>query len=436
MNTQHYSRHLATLMERYQHALQETGFDQVVISAGSLVIVAEDDRAYPYTPSALAQQWLPFDVLPDTFIVFKPGDKPRLLWPARQDFWHLSPREPAGDWAAMWTLQPATSLNNWLPGLTGRTAWIGPEHPSLGAHKTAVELNPVALKSLLTYGRAYKTSFEVDCLAAANVQAVHGHRAARAAFFDGQSEAGVYRDYLAASRQLESAEPYSGIIALNESAATLHYERRSFKLPDQHRTLLIDAGAKVNGYASDITRTHTSDTGRFAELLAGVDTLQQTINNAIQPGVKMTDLHRKTQRGVAQLLLDHKLCNLPVDEQLSKRIPQTFYPHGLGHLLGLHVHDVGGHQQNPQGDIRNDPDNPFLRLTRTLEEGMVITIEPGLYFIPMLLNKLIETEPQHGLDLALIEQLKPYGGIRIEDNVLVTAKGHRNLTREAFDTPA
>jgi len=61
MNTQHYSRHLATLMERYQHALQETGFDQVVISAGSLVIVAEDDRAYPYTPSALAQQWLPFD---------------------------------------------------------------------------------------------------------------------------------------------------------------------------------------------------------------------------------------------------------------------------------------------------------------------------------------------------------------------------------------
>lgn len=101
--------------------------------------------------------------------------------------------------------------------------------------------------------------------------------------------------------------------------------------------------------------------------------------------------------------------------------------------MGLHVHDVAGHQQNPEGEVRNDPENPFLRLTRTLEEGMVITIEPGLYFIPMLLNKLIEAEPQHGLDLDLIEQLKSYGGIRIEDNVLVTATGHRNLTREAFD---
>jgi Xaa-Pro dipeptidase len=434
MNTQHYSRHLATLMERYQQALEATGYDQVVISAGSLVMVAEDDRAYPFTPRAYAQQWLPYDVLPDTFIVFTPGDKPRLLWPARQDFWHLSPTEPTGEWTGMWHLQPATSLDDWLPSLTGRTAWIGPEHQALAQNKQGLEINPAALKSALAYARAYKTDFEVDCLAEANVRAVRGHRAARDAFFAGQSEAGVYRDYLASSGQLESTEPYSGIIALNESAATLHYERRSFEVPSTHRTLLIDAGAKVNGYASDITRTHTTDTGRFAELLAGVDALQQDINTALKPGVKMTDLHRKTQAGVATLLRDHQLCSLSVDEQLSKNIPQAFYPHGLGHLLGLHVHDVGGHQQTAQGDERNDPGNPFLRLTRTLEEGMVITIEPGLYFIPMLLNNLIDAQSQHGLNLELIEQMKPYGGIRIEDNVLVTQDGHRNLTREAFSS--
>ncbi|WP_028670368.1 Xaa-Pro dipeptidase [Saccharospirillum impatiens] len=432
MNTQHYSRHLATLMERYQQALEATGYDQVVISAGSLVMVAEDDRAYPFTPRAYAQQWLPYDVLPDTFIVFTPGDKPRLLWPARQDFWHITPTEPTGDWTGMWHLQPATRLDDWLPSLTGRTAWIGPEHPALAQNKPGLEINPAALTSALAYTRAYKTDFEVDCLAEANVRAVRGHRAARDAFFSGQSEAGVYRDYLAASGQLESTEPYSGIIALNESAATLHYERRSFDVPATHRTLLIDAGAKVNGYASDITRTHTTDTGRFAELLAGVDALQQDINAAIKPGVKMTDLHRITQAGIAGLLNHHKLCSLSVDEQLSKNIPRAFYPHGLGHLLGLHVHDVGGHQQSVQGDVRNDPENPFLRLTRTLEEGMVITIEPGLYFIPMLLNKLINAEPAHGLNLALIEQLKPFGGVRIEDNIVVTGNGHRNLTREAF----
>jgi Xaa-Pro dipeptidase len=355
-----------------------------------------------------------------------------LLWPARQDFWHLSATEPTGEWTGMWHLQPATSLDDWLPSRTGRTAWIGPEHPALAQSKQGLEINPAALKSALVYARAYKTDFELDCLAEANVRAVRGHRAARDAFFAGQSEAGVYRDFLAASGQLESTEPYSGIIALNESAATLHYERRSFQVPSTHRTLLIDAGAKVNGYASDITRTHTTDTGPFAELLAGVDALQQDINAAIKPGVKMTDLHRQTQTGVATLLRDHQLCSLSVDEQLSKKIPQAFYPHGLGHLLGLHVHDVGGQQQTPQGEVRNDPDNPFLRLTRTLEAGMVITIEPGLYFIPMLLNKLMDTQPQHGLNLELIEQFKPFGGIRIEDNVLVTQDGHRNLTREAF----
>ena len=427
-----YAAHLKTLIQRFETALDRAGYDQIVISAGSLVFVEDDDRAYPFNPGPFAQQWVPYDIQPDTFVVFTRGEKPRLIWPARADFWHLSPEAPQGDWTAHWTVEGATGLGDWLPKLTGRIAWLGPKHPALAEQGVSVDIDPAGLKAELCYYRAYKTDFEIECMAQANRNAVAGHLAARDAFFRSASEAAIYRDYLAASEQLESQEPYSGIVALNEAAATLHYERRRFTAPTEHRTLLIDAGARVNGYTSDITRTHTTDTGIFADLRLGLDALQQTLNASVKPGVAMSDLQNQALAGVAGLLQDHGLCRLPVEEQLAKRVPHAFFPHGLGHLLGLQVHDVGGHQQTPGGDNRADGDNPFLRLTRDLETSMVITMEPGLYFIPMLLEKLVQREPDHGLDLALIEQLKPYGGIRIEDNLVVSAQGARNLTREAF----
>lgn len=427
-----YARHLDTLIQRYEKALARSGHDQIVISSGSLVIVAEDDRAYPYTPLAFAQQWLPYDLHPDTFIVFRPGDKPGLIWPARADFWHLTPQAPSGDWTAHWHIEGAARLSDWLPRLTGKTAWLGTQHPELSSEAASVELNPPGLKAELSYQRAYKTDFEIACMAEANRRAVAGHQAAREAFFAGATEAEIYRNYLAASDQLESQEPYSGIVALNDAAATLHYERRRFTPPDRHLTLLIDAGANHNGYASDITRTHTTDSGLFAELLAGVDSLQQQLNKSVKPGVSMAELQGQALSGIAGILNEHGLCRHSVEAQLAKRIPQAFFPHGLGHLLGLQVHDVGGHLQNPEGETRADERHPFLRLTRVLEPSMVITMEPGLYFIPMLLEKLTDSGPDHGLNIALIEQLKPFGGIRIEDNLVVTETGCRNLTREAF----
>lgn len=428
-----YAAHLNTLIQRYTDALVRAGYDQIVISAGSLVHVAEDDRAYPYNPRPFAQQWVPYDIQPDTFIVFRPGDKPRLIWPARADFWHLSPQAPAGEWTGLWSVEGATGLGDWLPALSGRVAWLGPKHPALSEQGKAVEIDPAGLKAELTYHRAYKTDFEIECLAEANRRAVAGHRAAAEAFFRGASEAEIYRDYLAASEQLESQEPYSGIVALNEAAATLHYERRRFRAPAEHRTLLIDAGAQVNGYASDITRTQTTDSGLFADLKQGLDAMQQTLNGRVKSGMAMTDLQNEALAGVAELLKEVALCRLSVEDQLAKRVPHAFFPHGLGHLLGLQVHDAGGHQQSTDGDTRADKANPFLRLTRTLKSSMVITMEPGLYVIPMLLDQLMQQESDHGLDLALIERLKPYGGIRIEDNLVVGDDGVRNLTREAFD---
>ena len=112
---------------------------------------------------------------------------------------------------------------------------------------------------------------------------------------------------------------------------------------------------------------------------------------------------------------------------------RRFFPHGLGHFLGIQVHDVGGHLADPDGRRAPPPKaHPMLRSTRTLEPGHVLTVEPGVYFIEMLLDGWRNgTESRRdAINWEAVDALAPYGGVRIEDNVLVTDTGPRNLTRE------
>ena len=111
-----------------------------------------------------------------------------------------------------------------------------------------------------------------------------------------------------------------------------------------------------------------------------------------------------------------------------------FYPHGIGHLLGLQVHDVGGRQRDPAGgQIERPYNHPFLRLTRKLEDGFVVTVEPGFYFIDQLLNEAKQKPIGKMIEWKRVEQLKKFGGVRIEDDVVARPGGHENLTRPAFD---
>ncbi|MCY3731473.1 MAG: M24 family metallopeptidase, partial [Rhodospirillaceae bacterium] len=106
---------------------------------------------------------------------------------------------------------------------------------------------------------------------------------------------------------------------------------------------------------------------------------------------------------------------------------------GLGHILGLQVHDAGGRLSAPDGGVAAPPpEHPFLRLTRTLQPGFVVTVEPGLYFIPPLLEPLRNGPLARAVHWRNVDALTPYGGIRIEDDVLVTDAGSRNLSRAAL----
>ena len=164
-----------------------------------------------------------------------------------------------------------------------------------------------------------------------------------------------------------------------------------------------------------------------------MDALQRDIVDTVKPGVDFRQLQFETHRHLAALLVDVELATGNADTLMSTGVTTAFFPHGLGHLLGVQVHDVGGHLANDTGSTIDPPSgHPFLRLTRVLEEDMVVTIEPGLYVIDMLLRRLKNTDAEAHVNWSMVDALRPFGGIRIEDDIRVTASGHENLTRDAF----
>jgi Xaa-Pro dipeptidase len=230
--------------------------------------------------------------------------------------------------------------------------------------------------------------------------------------------------------------PYGNIIALNENGATLHYyhHTRDRVADDQLHSFLIDAGATINGYASDITRTYARRGGEFQELIDAMDEAELQLVAACGPATNYIDIHLLAHRKVAELLVRFGFVRgIDADGALERRISSVFLPHGIGHLLGLQVHDVGGFLADRSGKTIPKPDgHPWLRLTRVVESGMCFTIEPGLYFIDSLLAELRQGPNAQYVDWSKVDGFRKYGGIRIEDNVVITETGNENLTRAAF----
>ena len=425
MNTSSYQEHIATLQARYAKAMQHFNLDAIVLASGQKTYYFQDDHTAPFHAYSGAQQWLPFTLNTDTYLIIQAGQKPRIVWPIRDDFWHAPNPVPAGEWQDEWDISPARVDDKWFSGLPQKCAWLGPQPQSFA--QTIEGLN-----AYVDFSKAVKTPFEINAMCLATERAVKGHLAAKEAFLAGMSELEIHLAFLQASQQTAAQEPYPGIVGVNEHAAVLHYEHKDINRSARPLTLLIDAGANEHGYASDITRTFVRHDDEFSALVNSLDTMEQHLVSSAMSGVDYRSIHQEALVGIAHILHDHKICRLSVDEQMAKAIPQVFFPHGIGHLLGLQVHDVGGFQIDELGTTRKDENSPFLRLTRTLKKDMVITIEPGLYFVPMLLEKMQADIPQHGCDLDLIERFKPYGGIRIEDNVVVKDDLPINLTRNAF----
>jgi Xaa-Pro aminopeptidase len=205
------------------------------------------------------------------------------------------------------------------------------------------------------------------------------------------------------------------------------------------RLLVVDAGAESPlHYASDITRTIPVG-GKFSakqkEIYEIVLAGQESAIKGIKPGIMYKDVHLQTAKVIASGLKSAGLMKGDVEEAVSQGAHALFFPHGLGHMLGLDVHDMENLGESYVGYDhtvkRSDQFGlAYLRLAKELRPNYVLTVEPGIYFIPALIDKW--KKEKKGLSFIAYDKLEAYrdfGGIRIEDNILVTKDGSRVLGR-------
>ena len=430
-----YPEHIQTLMARHDAALVRAGASHAVIFSGAPLPVFLDDYDYPFKANPHFVSWLPLVRHPFCYIVYTPGHRPKLIYFQEKDYWHVMPSDPDGFWTSQFDIDTVHTLEDvarHLPEDCDNCVLIGEINDE--AHAFGIErINPGTAINMLHYNRSVKTGYELECMRAASRRGVKGHLAAERAFHSGKSEFDIHLAYCRAVGHAEYELPYGNIIALNENGAVLHYQHQSTEKPEEHRSFLIDAGARFNGYASDITRTYSRNEDEFASLIERFESLQLELVSEVRAGVEFSDLHLSCHLKIAKFLDETGIARGDSDDLIESGVTSAFYPHGLGHLLGIQVHDVGGHLGDDTGTLIDPPSgHPFLRLTRQLEVDQVLTIEPGLYVIDMLIENLQGTAGYDMIDQKMLDWLRPYGGIRIEDNVRVLADGCENFTRDAF----
>ena len=434
-----YAEHLATMKRRADEALQRGGFDHLVVPSGTQHYQVFDDRDYPYAVNPQFKAWVPLTRVPYSWLVYTPGQRPQVIFYQPFDYWHVVPDAPSGWWVEHFDIhiirKPEEALAL-LPRPTARCAILGETQSTLGAapDEHYAPNNPDAVINYLEYHRAYKTPYEIALMREAQHLAVRGHRAAEAAFREGKSEFAIHMAYCSAVGQDANDLPYGNIIGLNEHSAVLHYTELGRTAPAQLRSFLIDAGASFHGYASDITRSYAFDTSsEFQSMIDAVDAAQIGMCQGVRAGVDYKQLHVDAHLSLMGILKDFGIITVSPEAALATGVSAAFFPHGLGHPIGLQVHDVAGFAESDRGGkIPRPQGHPYLRMTRVLEPGMVVTIEPGLYFIDMLLDEVKKAGNGASIDWARVDTFRPYGGIRIEDEVMCTNGEADNLTRPAF----
>ncbi|WOL09087.1 xaa-Pro dipeptidase isoform X1 [Canna indica] len=237
---------------------------------------------------------------------------------------------------------------------------------------------------------------------------------------------------------------YTCICATGENSAVLHYGHAA--APNE-RTLqdgdmaLFDMGAEYHFYGSDITCSFPVN-GKFTKNQSIIYNAVLAAHNAViqsmRPGVSWIDMHKLSEKTILESLKNEGIVIGDIDKMMEIRLGAIFMPHGLGHFLGIDTHDPGGYSQGLERP--KEPGLKSLRTIRELQEGMVITVEPGCYFIDALLVPALEDAiTSKFLDRNVIERYKRFGGVRIESDVLVTADGSKNLTncpRETWEIEA
>ncbi|MGE0488200.1 MAG: aminopeptidase P family protein [Vulcanimicrobiota bacterium] len=274
----------------------------------------------------------------------------------------------------------------------------------------------------------------IDGLRRAAEATVEAHRTVYGQVRSGVSESQILSGLMASVIAAGGGVSFEPIVSVH--GEVLHNPFYTNKLAP-HDLLVVDFGAELaSGWAGDVTRTYPVD-GQFTpEQRAAYELVLAAQAKAIEmvaPGVSYRDVHLAACGVMAEGLVDMGLLKGQPAELVERGAHALFFPHGIGHLLGLDVHDMedlGDLAGYEYGDSRNQQFGLcYLRLARPLQPGMLVTVEPGFYWIPQLLESAERTEPfKDCLDMDKVARFRGVRGIRIEDELLVTEEGHENLT--------
>ncbi|KAI1335683.1 peptidase M24, structural domain-containing protein [Xylariaceae sp. FL0016] len=281
--------------------------------------------------------------------------------------------------------------------------------------------------------RVVKDEYEIALIRRANIVSGAAHRAVLENVKKAKNEFELEGVFLGScTRQGAKYQAYPSIVASGKAAATLHYVHNDKDLEGKD-LLLLDAGAEWRTYAADITRTFPIS-GRFTEqsraIYEIVLEMQRKCIAMLKADISWDEVHLLAHQVAIDGLLSLGILKGDRKEILEARTSAAFLPHGLGHYLGMDTHDTGGHPNY------EDPDPLFryLRVRRNLPAGSVITVEPGVYFCEFIVRPYLQ-DPKHSkfIDETVLKNYWSVGGVRIEDNLLITKDGSVNLTDAVKD---
>lgn len=406
---------------RVELAAAWAGTDAVVaIGAGELIPrPGGADLTYPFQAHS-EYLYLTDRNRPGGVLVFDPADG----W---TDF--VAPVTPA---EVLWSGTPAGSvdgedlagLDGWLQARGDRPlALLGTAPPALISDDVRARELRYDLNSI----RRRKDGVELARIRAAAAATAAGFAETVPRLRAGATEREIQLELESAFlRAGADAVAFDTIVGAGADAAVLHFAPGQRRLADGE-VVLIDAGAEVRHYVSDVTRTYPVGGGldaAHAEWHAVVRAAQLAAIELCTVGVEWLDVHQAAAAVLASGLIEFGLLHGDPEELVDSGAIRLFFPHGIGHLVGIGVRDAAGPLRE------RETGRPGLtRIDLPLEPGHVVTVEPGLYIVPALL-----TDPEHrarysgAVDFARAEAMAGFGGIRIEDNIHVTAGGPENLT--------
>jgi Xaa-Pro aminopeptidase len=284
-----------------------------------------------------------------------------------------------------------------------------------------------AVRTALDRERRKKDAAEVALIRQLADIAAHGYRRIASELKSGMSEKDIQLTFeQEIIRQGAHTVPYETIVGSGTNSAILHALPTHKKIA-ANDAVLVDAGCDMFDYCVDITRMYYAGTpsSQQRSLYQLVLKAHQECMAMCKPGVWWRDVHLHAAKVITQGLVDLGILKGSADELMEKEVASVFFPHGVGHLVGLRVRDTG-HEENVQPKTYC---GARLRVDILLEENHLLTVEPGCYFIPALLNNsAIRSRFKENINWDEAQRWIPVGGVRIEDNLLITASGFDNLT--------